>query len=867
MKQVKFQLKNKLKVILVPSHKSPVVSVQMWVKTGSADEKKGEEGISHFIEHLVFKGTEQYKVGEIASLVEASGGELNAYTSFDQTVFYVTISKAFKDVALSVISQMMGHPTFDPAEVDSEREVVCEEIKMGLDSPGRQSSQLLFGSVFSKHPYGVPVIGYEKNVRGWSVKKIKKYFQSRYVPSNMCLIISGDFESVEMKDLVNKYFSDFKNYKLKKIKRIKEPTQKKVVYRAKQKDLKESTFNLAFRAPSIKHKDVPYLDVLMMILGQGDTSRLFSKMRLENNLVNNVSAYSYNPQDAGLLALNFKTLDQDPKVAFCAIFEEVEKIKKIEVSWAEIKKAITIISSEQFYSIETTDGIANKIGSSEFYTGDSTAHEKYLKAIQKTTPTIIKKMANKYFDMNNAFYSTLSPMEESSAESLLKSVHSEWVNLAKRKSVFEKKKNIRVKIPKIEFKKLQQTKSIKTETYTTKKGIKLIFQNSSEIPTVSAKILFGAGARIETLQTLGLTELITRTWTSGTNTKTEAEVLQAIEELAAGISPFGGKNTIGLSVDYMKAFESEVLLLTEEIILNATFPDSVLEREKDGMLRQIKAKDDQPSYLCGRQFVQNLFPNHPISYEALGTEMTLKNLNKEEVKKYFTKIMHAQNTSIVVVGDFDKKLWIRLAEKLEKHFSNGTKVLEHFKLSALTESKTFFMEKDKEQSHVIVGWRGLNINDKDRYVLQIIQAILAGQGGRLFLELRDKNSLAYSVSPIHLEGLEGGYFGGYIACSPDKVKKSIEMFHEEFKKISTTEISENELLRAKRYLIGQHDIGLQRKSAICNTIIFDDFYGNEFTESLNIAEQYNKVTAQDVLKVAHKLFDKEHITSIVGKKI
>jgi len=867
MKQVKFQLKNKLKVILVPSHKSPVVSVQMWVKTGSADEKKGEEGISHFIEHLVFKGTEQYKVGEIASLVEASGGELNAYTSFDQTVFYVTISKAFKDVALSVISQMMGHPTFDPAEVDSEREVVCEEIKMGLDSPGRQASQLLFGSVFSRHPYGVPVIGYEKNVRGWSVKKIKKYFQSRYVPSNMCLIISGDFESTEMKGLVNKYFSDFKNYKLKKIKRTKEPTQKKIIYRAKQKDLKESTFNLAFRAPSIKHKDVPYLDVLMMILGQGDTSRLFSKMRLENNLVNNVSAYSYNPQDAGLLAFNFKTLDQDPKTAFNAIFEEIEKIKKIEVSWAEIKKAITIISSEQFYSIETTDGIANKIGSSEFYTGDSTAHEKYLKAIQKTTPAIIKKMANKYFDMNNAFYSTLSPMEESSAESLLKSVHSEWVNLAKRKSVFEKKKNSRVKIPKIEFKKLQQTKSIKTETYTTKKGIKLIFQNSSEIPTVSAKILFGAGARIETLQTLGLTELITRTWTSGTNTKTEAEILQAIEELAAGISPFGGKNTIGLSVDYMKAFESEVLLLTEEIILNATFPDSVLEREKDGMLRQIKAKDDQPSYLCGRQFVQNLFPNHPISYEALGTEMTLKNLNKEEVKKYFTKIMHAQNTSIVVVGDFDKKQWISLAEKLEKHFSNGTKVLEHFKLSALTESKTFFTEKDKEQSHVIVGWRGLNINDKDRYVLQIIQAILAGQGGRLFLELRDKNSLAYSVSPIHLEGLEGGYFGGYIACSPDKVKKSIEMFHEEFKKISTTEISENELLRAKRYLIGQHDIGLQRKSAICNTIVFDDFYGNDFTESLNIAEQYNKVTAQDVLKVAHKLFDKEHITSIVGKKI
>jgi len=866
MKQVKFQLKNKLKVILIPSHKSPVVSVQMWVKTGSADEKKGEEGISHFIEHLVFKGTDKYKVGEIASVVEASGGELNAYTSFDQTVFYVTISKTFKDVALSVVSQMMGHPTFDAAEVDSEREVVCEEIKMGLDSPGRQSSQLLFGTVFSKHAYGKPVIGYEKNVRGWSVKKIKQYFQSRYVPSNMCLIVSGDFEAKEMKSLVEKYFADFKNYKLKKMKRPQEPKSKKIIFKAQTKDLKESAFNIAFRAPNIKHKDVPALDVLMMILGQGDTSRLFSKMRLENNLVNNVSAYNYNPQDPGLISLSFKTLDQDPLEAFKVLFAEVEKVKKQEVSWSEIKKAITILSSEQFYSIETTDGIANKIGSAEFYMGDSSAHEKYLKIIQKITPASLKKMANKYFDEKCVFYSALTPRAEKETEKTLKQGHEIWKNLISNSVKAKPEKNTKIKIPKIEFKKLKSKDAVKTEVHTTQKGIKIIFQNSSEIPTVSAKILFGAGARIESPESLGLTELITRTWTSGTRKKTEAQLLQSIEELAAGISPFGGKNTIGLTVDYMKAFEKEVLALTEEIVLDSIFPESIIAREKDGMLRQIKAKDDQPSYLCGKQFVQNLFPNHPISYDTLGTEETLKNINKEKINEYFKKIFHAQNVTIVVVGDYDKKAWIKLAEGLEKSFSNGARLQEHVPVSALTENKKFFLEKDKEQSHVIVGWRGLSINDNDRYVLQIIQAILAGQGGRLFIELRDKNSLAYSVAPIHLEALESGYFGGYIACSPDKVEKSLEMFHAEFKKISTVKVSEPELLRAKRYLIGQHDIGLQRKSAICNTIIFDDFYGNNFMESLNVAEQYNKITTDDVLRVSKKLFSENYITSIVGKK-
>lgn len=223
----KFQLKNGLKVLLIESHKSPVVSVQMWVKTGSADEVKKEEGLSHFIEHLVFKGTEKFKVGEIAAIVEGSGGELNAYTSFDQTVFYVTISKKFANVGLDVVSQMMGFPTFDSTEIDNEREVVIEEIKRGEDSPQRQIGQLLFSTAYKKHAYKVPVIGYADNIRKVSTKKIKNYFESRYVPRNMFLVVSGDFKSAEMKKEVESYFGTFKDFKVKKVKRVKEPVQTK----------------------------------------------------------------------------------------------------------------------------------------------------------------------------------------------------------------------------------------------------------------------------------------------------------------------------------------------------------------------------------------------------------------------------------------------------------------------------------------------------------------------------------------------------------------------------------------------------------------------------------------------------------------
>lgn len=866
MKQIKFELKNKLKVILIPSHKSPVVSVQMWVKTGSADEPKGMEGVSHFIEHLVFKGTRKYQVGEIASIVEASGGELNAYTSFDQTVFYVTISKNYSNVALDVISEMMGHPTFIPAEVDSEREVVCEEIKMGHDSPGRSSSQLMFKSAFKKHAYGIPVIGYEKNVRSWPTPKIKKFYQSRYVPSNMVLIVSGDFQPTEMKKEIVKLYSDFQPHKLQKMTRKKEPVQKKSSFSTITKKLTESYFQLAMPAPNVKHKDVPAMDILALVLGQGETSRLYAKLRLENTVVNSVSCFNYNPQDAGLFAFSAKYSDQKPEDIFNLLFTEIEKIKNLGISWDELRKAILNISSEQFYSIETVDGIANKIGSAQFYLNDTNAHEKYLKQIQKITPKQVQKIAQKYFIPQKSNYSLMGPGTDKENLMTLKSAEKTWLNLIKNKQKTKPIVDKKIKIPKIEFKSIKKTKKTDIEIFKTARGTEVLFLNSTEIPTVSSKIIFGGGGRLESKSQMGLTEMLNRTLVTQTKNKSENQILKLIEDAAAGISAFGGKNTTGFSMDYMKPFEKQILNLSAEIINEPVFSDDIYNRERSVLEKQILAKQDQPSYLCGRQFNQAIFADHPISFDQTGTAETLKNITTKHISDIYNQIKSEKNMQVAVVGDFNRSAWMNLITNIENNFKTSGQRLQKLPFQKLKENKNVFLEKDKEQSHVIVGWQALSLTDPERHTLEIIQAVMAGQGGRLFIELRDKNSLAYSVSPIKMESLECGYFGGYIACSPDKVEKALSMFHEEFKKISTDFISDEELSRAQKYLIGQHDIGLQRKSSICNLIAFDHFYGNDIHESMNIAPTYEKIMQKQVRDLAEKIFSKPYVTSVVGRK-
>jgi zinc protease len=864
MKQTKFQLKNKLNVLLIESKKSPVISVQMWVKTGSADEKKGEEGISHFIEHLVFKGTEKFKVGEIANTVEASGGELNAYTSFDQTVFYVTISNSFSDVALDVVSQMMGYPTFDAAETDSEREVVCEEIKMGQDSPRRRSSQMLFSSSYKKHSYGKPVIGYETNVRKWPVKKIQSYYRSRYVPSNMFLVISGDFFSSEMRKKVEHYFGGFKNYKLKKVKRTKEPIQKKFQFKAVSYKQQDHALHFAFKAPNVKNADVPALDVLAMILGQGDSSRLVKKLRLEKPLVSGISAFNYNPQDEGLFAISANYQGDKFEDVVKEVLEQIWLIQSVGVDWSEIKRAVVSISSEQFYSVETVDGLANKAGSQEFYFKDQNAQKKYLQRLGKVTPDDVVKVAKKYLKLEKLSASYMADEDLKDLNARLKTIPKWWKQIVQIQKPALKAKSKKMTIPKLEWKPGKSDSGLKIENLTLDSGLQILLAPTKEIPTVSAKMVFRGGARLETSDLMGVGEMTSRLWVSSTESRTEEQMMHEIEDSAISLSSFTGKNTSGFSVDYLSVFEDQALDLLVDNVLNTKFEETFILREKEMLHRAIKSREDNPAGICMRQFAKAIFGDHPLSYELTGTHESVNAITREDIVNFKERVLNSKNLTVCVVGDFNKNKWLKKIEQVDNTIKHKKYSVPIHKLNKLEKDQRLFTKSDKEQSHVIVGWRGLTLNSPDRLTLEVIEAVLAGQGGRLFYELRDKNSLAYSVAPIKMESIETGYFGGYIACSPEKVEKAIEMFQAEFDKLMQHKILPDELERAKKYLIGQHDIGLQKKSAICNLISFEHIYGNDYIKALHIANEYKKITADQVQELAKELFRKPKVISVVG---
>lgn len=855
----KFQLKNGLTVLLVESHKSPVVSAQMWVRTGSADEGKGIEGISHFIEHLVFKGSEKYEVGEIARVVEGSGGELNAYTSFDQTVFYVTISKNFLGTALDVIAEMMGKPKFDKAEIDNEREVVIEEIKRGQDNPHRQASRLLFETLYKKHPYGIPVIGYEENIRTVSREKILKYYNSRYVPSNMTLLLIGDFSSKEVIPEIKNRFGTFKKRALKKVVRKKEPAQKSARIEVKKLPFQENLIYLAWPLPSAKHKDVAALDLASLILGQGESSRLNEALRIQRHITNYVGASTFTPMDNGFFAATASFQYADLEDVVRGIFREIRKFLEEGPTEEELRKALVNMNSEDFYSLETVDGMARKFGSFEHLFKNYKYHEKYLAQMNKLTGADVVKAFKKYLDPKKLSLIFMSGEDEQKSVQLLQTVFDEerelLVKKLKEKQTGGFKKKIKVSFSKA-LKKTSKENSLRKVQLSS--GATVLLRPNFDTPIVHLKAAFLGGMRAEWGHTEGATELLSRVWVPD-------HMQPAIEGMASSLGAFGGRNSAGLSMTTLSAFSKPMLEMFGKTLVANDFEEEIIAREKKAMLEQIRLREDNPSQICVLQFMKRIFPNHPYGVDPLGDQATTSKLGEKDIKNLLKCIRSAKNLTFSVSGAFDEAEWLAALEKMSKDLEKQPKFSKSFPIVELGKSEKLFSATNKEQTHIIVGYPGLSLTDPERYTLQVIQSVLAGQGGRLFLELRDKNSLAYSVSPLRMEGLERGYFGAYIACSPDKSEKAIQMMRTEFGKLQKHAVPEEELGRAKRYLIGRHDIDLQKNSAVAGAVLFDDIYGIPYDETFHYGEKIAAVTAEQVKALAQKLFSRPEVLSVVGK--
>src|SRR5947207_4528442 len=403
-------LPNGLTIIVQEDRSAPVVSVQAWCGTGSIEENEHlGTGLSHILEHMLFKGTKTRGANAIAQKIQDVGGYINAYTSFDRTVYWIDVPKAGTSVALDVLSDTMMNSTLPQEEYAKEQEVIRREFAMTMDDPDRMAGQLLFETAFQRHPYRLPVIGQLEMFNQLTQEDVLRYYKTRYVPNNLTFVVVGDVETETVYQQLAAFFEDYPAKSLQPVYIPSEPPQLGLRAAHEEFETELTRLSLAWHIPEITHPDVPALDLLSTVLGDGRSSRLYRRVREQAGLAFGISAFSYTPGDPGLLGIDATVEPAKRDATQELVLIILDEIKQTGVTLDELAKARKISLNHHLGSLTTMRGQASDLGSNWFLTRNLNFTRDYLAAVQKITPDEIRRVAAKYLTNDNLTIVSLNP--------------------------------------------------------------------------------------------------------------------------------------------------------------------------------------------------------------------------------------------------------------------------------------------------------------------------------------------------------------------------------------------------------------------------------------------------------------------------
>jgi zinc protease len=849
---VKLTLKNGLRVILEENHAAPVVAMQAWVGVGSADEPERLAGIAHVFEHMLFKGTKKRGVGQIAREIEAAGGDINAWTSFDETVYHLVLAAPFFDTGLDILSDALINSSFDPGELERERKVVLEEIKQGQDSPERVASQMLFSAAYKAHPYGRAVIGNEATVSALTRDQMLAFFQRFYVASNLTLVIVGDFEAAAAKEKIATAFAKMRKGEPPPD-RPAEPAQRAPRTVAVARDVRETQMQLSFHTPAITHEDVAALDLLAVILGQDESSRLNLQVARNRQLVTGAYSYMFTSRDNGMLVVGASMppgrIDEPAR----AILDEVLRLAREEVSPEELTKARNILESDIVYDKETVQGYARKLGFFACIAGEPEFEDRYFERVRALTPTDIRAAARRYLRVDNLTSATLVPDAAGGGGAASKKASLTPAKLTARLEAVWTAAEARADR---RFAAAPAPPVDEVVRVVLPSGVRLVILRDATVPVVSLQGVWTGGLRNEDARSNGITNLLAAILPRGTKSRSAEQIMAEVEGMAGGLSGFSGRNGFGVRAEFLSKHWERGVELFADCIRNPSFSEQELEHERRVILDDIRAQEDNLGHMAFHLFQSTLWKKHPYRLDTLGTADSVAALTRRRLVDHYRRYYGLAGLTIAVVGDVDTaRLVAKLQSLLGEAPSGSVDAPVVAPEPAREEPVEVFRFLAKEQAHIVLGYPGTTLRDPDRFPLEVLSQILSGQGGRLFVELRERRALAYRVSAGSVEGIDPGYFAVYLACSPENLEPAVAAIRAELARLLADGVTAEEVERARKFLIGAHAIGLQRKSAIAGALAFHEAYGQGWREYRQYGDVIQKVSVADVQRVARKYID------------
>jgi len=813
-------LDNGLVVIVREDHGAPVVSAQAWCRAGSVTEGKWlGAGLSHVLEHMLFKGTTTRPGSRIDQEVQSAGGYMNAFTSFDRTVYHINVPNTGGKLAVDILCDIMQNATLPADELQKELDVIRREMDMNQDDPARRAGRRLFESAYTKSPCRFTIIGYPDIFNTLKPEDILGYYREQYAPNNIFFVVTGDIKAEEVTAQIRQACGQARARALPAVALPREPRQTAPRDVIEEAPIELGYFHFAWHIPDIRHPDMPALDILASLLGNGRSSRLYQQVREKKDLVISADAWTYSPGEQGLFGMSAVMPADKFAAARDAILEEVGRIQRERVPRAELDKVIKQFSAATLATRKTMQGQAQDLGSNWIAAGDLNFSERYLAAARRVTPSTLQRVAREYLIPSNRTLYALLPSG------------------AAPKTV--------------------ETARVSVESATQKiilpNGLRLLVKEDHRLPFIELRAVFQAGVLVETGRDNGVTQLASKMLLQGTRKRSAEQIANVVESVGGSMDSFGGNNSFGLTAevlsgDFKKGFE-----VFADVLLNPSFPADAFAREQGIQLDLIRAQRDHLLQSCNQAMRKALFGPAGYGLDPLGAESSVGALRPADAAEFYHRLAAPDNCVLAIYGDVSAGDLKKAVQQAFGRWEKGRPVrLPDFPVPSRKELKRIVETRDKKQAVMLIGFPGLTLNDPDRYPLELLQEGCSDLGSRLFLRVREKLGLAYYVGAQNFLGLVPGYFAFYAGTSPEKLAEVERELLQEAALLRAEGLTAEELARCKAKVIGQRKIARQDLGGLAMTMALDELYGLGYGHIDTEDALYEAVTLEQIKAVAAK---------------
>ena len=829
------KLPNGQTVVVYEIKNNPLVTIDTWIKTGSINETDKNNGVSHFLEHLFFKGTKAHPTGEFDRILESKGAIVNAATSKDFTHYYITIPSEYFDTAMELHSDMLLHPQIPRKELEKERKVVLEEIAKDENTPSKQVYDNLNDMMYTTHPYKRKVIGSADIIGTIRREEILDYFNQYYTPSNMITLVIGDVDTQKAINKIQQCFNQ--EYKKPVKKRFKKENQIQVQKRKiEYTDTASGYMMIGFRGVNISNKDILALDVLSEVLGGGKSSKLYRNIKEQKGLAYSISASSGGFRDDGIFYITANFIPSSLEKLEKAIFEEISYIQKYGITDEELQRAKNMIIQNTYYSRESTSNISSELGYIMTLTNSSELYDNYVDGIQKVSAEEVKSAAQKYLGINKSAISIALPKSMEKLETKAQIQHT--------------------------AQKISEHNGV--TKYTIDNGSTLLINENKNNDIIAITIIAKGGEFLEEIPGEGT--LAASTLLKGTKKYSAQELAQILDENGIQIAPACGEDFFTINIQTTTAQIDKTLDILDEIINHAIFDDYELEKKRSEILAKIKQNRDVPMNIALENYKTIMFENSVYSHSNKILEKTLPSIQREDVLRYYNDILDAKNIIVSINGNVDTEKMISSFGTIIPNKKHAAVNFSNYSVTKLTTPKTTSQTiKDLQTAWLFMGWQTAGVkNQKDFVTLKVINTLLgSGMSSRLFRNLREQDGLAYQLGSSYSPLMLGGIFTTYIGTNPDTLDYSRKKILNEINRLKIEFVSDTELQDAKDRLKGSFIIAMETNSEKASNIGAFEAYGLGYDFLNNYTKMIDEVTASDIIRVANKYLNNNIVKSVV----